>query len=73
MMLVMSPAEQALTAEFGVGLLSSCDVIIYKSDAATMVAALDPEVALRLLDNPALEPIAHEARLCLERALAALG
>ena len=55
-------AHRALQAEPEIGLLLPCNVVVYEADEGTIVAAMDPGAALSLAGNPALEPIAQEAR-----------
>jgi uncharacterized protein (DUF302 family) len=66
-----SLALQALTAEIDIGLLLPCNVVVYTGDSAgtTVVAALDPEVALELSGNPAVRPLATEVKERLQRVL----
>ena len=67
-------AHQALTAEREIGLLLPCNVIVYAGEdpGRSVIAALDPEVQLRLAGRQDLEPLAREVRQRLERVLAAL-
>jgi uncharacterized protein (DUF302 family) len=46
-------AEQALAAEPDIGLLLPCNVIVYERDGQSVIAAMDPEPVLGLVDNPA--------------------
>lgn len=68
-------AHRALTQEPNIGLLLPCNVIVYASDDAskTVVAAIDPEVSLSRVGNPALAPVAAEVRARLLRALDAIA
>jgi uncharacterized protein (DUF302 family) len=66
-------ARRALEAEPEIGLLLPCNVVVYEADGETAIAAMDPAAALALAGNPALEPIALEARARLERALGRLN
>jgi len=67
-------AHRALTAELDVGLLLPCNVIVYEADGGgSVVSAADPGAMMEVSGNPALEPVATEARARLERALAALA
>jgi uncharacterized protein (DUF302 family) len=65
-------AHQALETEPDIGLLP-CNVVVYEQDGRTRVAAMDPEAALRLTDNPDIEPIAREVRQRIERVIEQLG
>jgi uncharacterized protein (DUF302 family) len=64
-------AYKALLAEMDIGLLLPCNVILYESDdGKTVVAAIDPVAAMgAVADNPELEPLAHEVRERLIRAI----
>ena len=63
-------AHRALEAELQVGLLLLCNVVVYEEDeGGTTVAAFDPEAAMGLAANPALEEVAQEAKARLRRAL----
>lgn len=66
-------AHQALSSETEIGLLLPCNVIVYEGkDGRTVVAAQDPDAALGIVGNPALAPIAKEARERLARVIEAL-
>ena len=66
-------AHRALTAAPEVGLLLPCNVTVAQADDGLIdVALVDPLAMLGVVDNPALQPIADEARTRLERVAAAL-
>ena len=65
-------AHRALSAELDVGLLLPCNVIVYEDDGGSVVSAADPGAMMEVSGNPALEPVAAEARERLERALGSL-
>lgn len=59
---------RALQAEPEIGLLLPCNVVVEAGRAGgTRISFLDPEVALGLVGNPALEPIAKDAAQRLRR------
>ena len=66
-------AHRALEAEPAIGLLLPCNVVVYETDQGRIAAAMDPEAALTLAGNPALGPIAQEARLRLGRVIGRLA
>lgn len=66
-------AHRALQADLDVGLLLPCNVIVYEEGAGSVVAIIDPISMLAVLDNPALEPIASEAKERLARVIQRLG
>jgi uncharacterized protein (DUF302 family) len=54
-------------------LLLPCNVIVYEGkDGKTVVAAQDPDAALGIVGNPAIAPVAKEARERLVRVIEAL-
>lgn len=62
-------AHRGLQVEPDLGVLLPCNVVVRSQEGVTYVSAMEPLSALQLADNPELEPIAHEARERLERAL----
>lgn len=64
-------AHRALTAERDIGLLLPCNVIVYADDTPgrSVIAALDPVVALGVTGNDELRPLAEEVKVRLARAL----
>jgi uncharacterized protein (DUF302 family) len=62
-------AQRALLAEREVGLLLPCNVVVYAAEGGTRVSAIDPEVMLAMIDNPALAEVAHEVRAKLTRVI----
>jgi uncharacterized protein (DUF302 family) len=64
-------AHRALSEELDVGLLLPCNVVVYAADAPgrTVVAAMDPEEALKLTGNANIEKVAGEVKRRLEAAL----
>jgi len=69
-----SLAYRGLQAERDLGLLLPCNVIVYDNlDGTTTVSVLDPGQMMGFAGNPALEPLAIEARDRVQKALAALS
>lgn len=66
-------AAQALDSEIDIGLLLPCNVVVYQDGDDTVVAALDPATMIDLTNNPALEAVADDARVRLERVIDAVG
>lgn len=66
-------AARALDAEPDIGLLLPCNVAVYEDGDGTVVSVLDPGTMVELTTNPALEPIAKEARARLERVVSVVG
>lgn len=66
-------AHRALTTERDIGLLLPCNVIVYADDTPgrSVIAAMDPVVALGVTDNAELRPLAEEVKSRLIRALGA--
>jgi len=67
-------AYKALQAEPEIGLLLPCNVIVYELDEkSSIVAAIDPDSMIEVVgDNRAVEEVARDARLRLEKAIAAV-
>ena len=66
-------AYRALTAAPEVGLLLPCNVTVRElENGAIEVALIDPLMMMGVISNPALKPIADEARARLERVAQAL-
>jgi len=53
-------AFEALGNDLDIGLLLPCNVIVYKGDEGTVVSAIDPEKAMSVANDAALEPIAKQ-------------
>ena len=67
-------AHQALTAAPEVGLLLPCNVTVRQlADGAIEVAMIDPLMMMGVISNPALKPIADEAKARLERVAQSLN
>ena len=61
-------SHRALEAEPGIGLLLPCNVVVEaRPDGGSRISFLDPEVALGLIGNPLLGPIAKDAAERLRR------
>lgn len=66
-------AHRALEVDRSLGLLLPCNVVLRATDAGTLVEIADPEVMVGLSENPALEPVAKDARERLTLVVSALG
>jgi uncharacterized protein (DUF302 family) len=62
-------AHQALAAEPELGTLLPCNVVVYRREATTHIAAIDAERMLSLVDNDALAPIVAQVRDKLARVV----
>ena len=65
-------AARALAADEHVGMLLPCNVVVYESDAGTVVAAMEPAIMATVSPEAALAEVAADARERLTRALATL-
>jgi len=66
-------AHRALTAAPEMGLLLPCNVTVRQlEDGSIEVAMIDPLMMMGVISNPALKPIADEARARLERVAESL-
>lgn len=66
-------AHQALLADLDVGLLLPCNVIVYEDGPESVAAIVDPVAMLGVISNPALTPVAEEAKARLARVLQRLA
>jgi uncharacterized protein (DUF302 family) len=55
-------AHQALEAEPELGVLLPCNIVVYRRDDTTHIAAIDSERMLSIVDNDELAPIAARVR-----------
>lgn len=56
-------AFKALSSENDIGLLLPCNVIVYENnDGSSSVSAIDPTIAMNMVDNPTLAGIAQEVK-----------
>ncbi len=63
-------AHRALEVEALVGVFLPCNVLVYEDhEGQTMVAAMEPRLMPRIIDNPELAAVAEEVGARLERAL----
>ncbi len=63
-------ANQALNADPGIGVFLPCNVDVFEGeDGATYVQAVRPDLMFKLVENPALSPIAGEVDVKLRRVM----
>ncbi|CUS77473.1 Uncharacterized conserved protein, DUF302 family [Candidatus Kryptonium thompsonii] len=62
-------AYKALQAEYELGLILPCNVIVYEKDGKVTVSAFDSMVMAEIIDNPKLREIALEVREKIERVI----
>ena len=65
-------AYSALNAELDIGLLLPCNLIVYEDGSGSVVSAIDPMVAMSIVDNPELEQIAGQVSAKLKRVIGSL-
>ena len=66
-------AYKALSSEREIGLLMPCNVIVYDNeDGTSTVSAINPPVAMSMVDNPELASFAAEVQSGLKRAVDAV-
>jgi uncharacterized protein (DUF302 family) len=66
-------AHRAFQAELEIGLLLPCNVVVYEEADGATVSIMDPGAALGFVGNPALGPVAEDARARLQRVAARLA
>lgn len=63
-------AHQALSTEPMIGVLLPCNVIVMESEGGGVeIAAFKPSIGFEMVDNPDVQPIAHEVEARLNRVL----
>ena len=62
-------AHQALAAEPELGTLLPCNVVVYRRDDTTHIAAIDAERMLSIVGNDELAPVAAQVRDKLARVV----
>ena len=65
-------AHRAVQADKNIGLLLPCNVVVYASDAGTVVSAMEPNLMAQMSNSPELADIAAEARERLVRVIESL-
>ena len=65
-------SHQAVQIEQEIGLLLPCNVIVYEKDSAIHVSIFDPMVMEKIIDNPAMHPVAEGVYQKLRRVFDAL-
>ncbi|MEU9047722.1 MULTISPECIES: DUF302 domain-containing protein [unclassified Kitasatospora] len=66
-------AHRALGVDRRIGLLLPCNVVVRSADGHTVVEAMDPQLMVRVAEQPALQAVADEAASRLRAALDALA
>ncbi len=63
-------AGEALATEEELGLLLPCNVIVYENNQGnTVISAINPENMLSIVDNEAMQGMADEVKIILQRAI----
>ena len=65
-------AHRALTAVPEVGVLLPCNVTVSREQGRTVIRAMNPQAALGILNNPALDDVAREVGAALRRVVDAV-
>jgi uncharacterized protein (DUF302 family) len=60
-------AHKALTVEENIGLMLPCNVIIYEKDGKTVLSVIRPTVAMQMIENNELLPVANDIEEKLKR------
>lgn len=68
-----SLAHRALGVDRQIGLLLPCNVVVRTEDGKTVVEAMDPEIMVKVTEEPELRPVAEEAAQRLRAALDTLA
>ncbi len=65
-------AYKAIEAEEQIGLMLPCNVLVYEKGGRTNVTAIRPTVAMKAIDNPALQSVAVRVEQSLYKVLDSL-
>ncbi len=66
-------AHKSLSVEDKIGVMLPCNVVVQEKDAGEVdIAAIDPRVAMKAVENPALAEIAEEVAERLSRVVSAI-
>lgn len=65
-------AHKAILAEENIGLMLPCNVIVYEKDGKTMAGVIKPTVAMGMIDNETLKPLALEVEARLQKVFESL-
>lgn len=60
-------AHRALSAEWDIGLLLPCNVIVYEKDSSVWVGIMRPTQAMTSIENQELKKVAHEVEVKLKK------
>lgn len=66
-------AHRAIEAEENIGLMLPCNVIVYEKDDKTVVSAIRPTVAMQMIDNSDLQPLAMKVEQSLWKVIQSLS
>ena len=65
-------AHKAILSEENIGLMLPCNVIVYEKDRKTVVGIIKPTVAMGMIDNIELKPLAVEVEAKLKKVFDSL-
>ena len=66
-------AHKAILAEENIGLMLPCNVIVYEKAGKMIVGIIKPTVAMGMIDNPGLKPLALEVEARLKKVFDSLA
>ena len=62
-------AHKALLADYQIGLLLPCNIIVYEKDGKTNLSIFDPMIMMKIMEDESMLLIAGEIKQRLERIL----
>ena len=65
-------AYEALLAEWNIGLMLPCNVLVYEKDGDNFVAIIRPNAAMGMIDNDKLKAVAESVEEKLKRVFEAM-
>ncbi len=66
-------AYKALQSEKEIGLLLPCNIIVYSQNDKTIISAINPAIAMSIVENESLKEIASEVGEKLKKVIYSLG
>lgn len=66
-------AHKAILAEENIGLMLPCNVIVHEKDGKSVVGIIKPTVAMGMIDNAGLKPLALEVEARLKTVFDSLA
>ncbi len=66
-------AHKAVSAEENLGLMLPCNAIVYEKGDKTVLAIIRPTVAMSMIENEAVKPVAQQVEMKLKKVFDAVS